>query len=78
MEFGETGLRYKVMKEVPPNYPPYLAGTSNNTDLAQAMCIHLCKQNPRCIAWIEDVGNQHEISPQSKRYWANQVKWGRV
>jgi len=78
MELDQTGLHYKIMKEIPPNYPPYLAGTSNNSDLAQAMCIYLCKQNPKCLAWIENVSNPCKITESSKRYWANKVKQGQV
>lgn len=73
------GMRYLVMKEVPPRIPPYLAGTSNNKDLADAMCIYLCRQNPACLAWVEPAepsSSDKPVSLSGKRYWAMYVKRG--
>jgi len=45
----DTGMRHYVYKEVTLGgklQPPYLAGTSNNKALADAMCRWLCRQNP--------------------------------
>ena len=74
----DTGMRHYVYKEVTLGgelQPPYLAGTSNNKVLADAMCRWLCRENPTCKAWVVKPGaDPMSVSPNSRGYWARYVR----
>ena len=74
----DTGMRHYVYKQVRRGgvlQPPYLAGTSNNKQLAVEMCCWLCRDNPTCNAWVVKPGQDPmSVSSNSRGYWARHVR----
>lgn len=73
-----TGMRYYVYSQVPFSgklMAPYLAGTSNNKRLAIGMCEFLCRENPVCIAWIVNPGDDPmSVNAHARHYFSNKAK----